>query len=276
MLIPKHIENFVKEMERRNFSPLTIKNYKSCLCLFLEKHKHKEHPTHIVEQDIKDYLHSFVGVNYQRATHSAIKKYFEICFNQKHKFRYIPYAKKEQRLPVIIDAIDIQKLFDACTNPKHRAIMAVLYATGVRISELLSIKLTDINKQRGCITITGKGNKQRQVQMTDVLHTMLQQYWLQYRTQVYLFENDSTHTQYTARSVQEFLIKYKTIAGITAPVTPHKFRHSMATTLLENTTDLRIIQKALGHSSSKTTEIYTHVSTAIISKMYSPLSNLKL
>lgn len=114
MLIPKHIENFVKEMERRNFSPLTIKNYKSCLLLFLEKYKDKEHPAHIVEQDIKDYLHSFVGVNYQRATHSAIKKYFEICFNQKNKFRHIPYAKKEQRLPIIIDNLDIQKLFDVC------------------------------------------------------------------------------------------------------------------------------------------------------------------
>lgn len=278
MLIPKHVQNFVKEMERRNFSERTIKNYKSCLLLFMEEYKHKEHPTHIVEQDIKDYLYTFVGVNYQRATHSAIKKYYEICFNQKNKFRYIPYAKKEQRLPIIIDNLDIQKLFDVCENVKHRAIMSVLYATGIRINELLTIKLSDIESksENKVIKIIGKGNKERLVQLTDELLDILKKYYTQYKPKHWLFENDLTHKQYTARSVQEFLRQLKEKANIKAEVTPHKFRHSHATSLLEHGTDLRIIQKALGHSSSKTTEIYTHVSRSLISKLHSPLNQIKL
>lgn len=276
MIIPKHIDFFVKEMERRNFSNATIKNYQSCLALFFSKIQYKEHPLHINENDIREYLSTFVGVNYQRATHSAIKKYFEICHNQKHKFRFIPYAKKEKRLPIIIDNSDIQKLIDVCKNKKHKAIILTLYGTGVRISELLNIKLSDIDGKRGLIKVLGKGNKERNVCMNDVLYKFLQDYWRDYRTKIWLFENDDTHSQYTSRSVQEFLTKYKNLANISSPVTPHKFRHSSATSLLEQGTDLRIIQQLLGHSSSKVTEIYTHVSKTIISNINSPINSLTL
>jgi integrase/recombinase XerD len=276
MLIPKHIDFFVKEMTRRNFSRLTIKNYRSCLALFFSKMTHKEHPSHIVESDIRDYLCTFTDPNYQRAVHSAIKKYFEICLNQKDKFKFIPYAKKSKRLPIIIDNSDVQKLFDVCKNLKHKTIMAVLYGTGVRISELLSIKLSDIEGKRAVIRVIGKGNKERQVTMNEDLYDLLKKYWKEYKTKAWLFENDSDHTQYTARSVQEFLLTYKRKAGITSPVTPHKFRHSAATSLLEQGTDLRIIQELLGHNSPITTQIYTHVSKNIISKIKSPLANINL
>ena len=276
MLIPKYIDFFVKEMERRNFSQMTIKNYKSCLTMFFAKFAYKEHPSHIVENDIRNYLCEFKDPNYQRAIHSAIKKYFEICLNQKNKFQYIPYAKKSKRLPIIIDESDVQKLFDVCGNLKHKTIMAVLYGTGVRISELLSIKPTDIDGKRGIIRVIGKGNKERQVVMNDDLYQLLKVYWTKYRTKNWLFENDKTHEQYTAKSVQEFLKTYKTKASITSPVTPHKFRHSAATSLLEQGTDLRVIQELLGHSSPTTTQIYTHVSKNVISKIKSPLNLIRL
>lgn len=161
MIIPKHIDFFVKEMERRNFSQLTIKNYKSCLTMFFAKFAYKEHPSHIVENDIREYLCQFKDPSYQRAVHSAIKKYFEICLNQKYKFRYIPYAKKSNRLPIIIDNTDVQKLINVCDNEKHKAIILTLYATGIRISELLNIKFADIDGKRGIIRVVGKGNKER-------------------------------------------------------------------------------------------------------------------
>jgi len=276
MIIPKHIDFFVKEMQRRNFSELTIKNYRSCLALFFSKMEHKEHPLHIVENDIREYLQSFVGVNYQRATHSAIKKYFEICHNQKDKFRYIPYAKKEHRLPIIIDNTDIQKLIDICKNVKHKAIMLTFYATGIRRQELLNIKISDIDGKRGVIRIIGKGNKERLVPANEILLNYLREYYKQYRPKVWLFENDLTHCQYSAGSIKEFMNKYKNLAKITSPVTPHKFRHSAATMLLEQGTDLRIIQEYLGHSNSKTTEIYTHVSKNIISKINSPINSINI
>lgn len=276
MIIPKHIDFFVKEMQRRNFSEMTIKNYRSCLCLFFSKMEHKEHPLHIVESDIREYLQSFVGVNYQRATHSAIKKYFEICHNQKDKFRYIPYAKKEHRLPIIIDNSDIQKLIDVCTNVKHKAIILTFYATGIRRSELLNIKISDIDGKRGVIKIIGKGNKERLVPANEMLLNYLREYYKEYRPKFWLFENDITHKQYSAGSIKEFLNKYKSIAKITSPVTPHKFRHSSATALLEQGTDLRIIQEYLGHSSSAVTEIYTHVSKNIIAKINSPINQIRL
>ncbi len=276
MIIPKHIDFFVKEMGRRKFSPSTIKNYRSCLYLFFDKMKHKEHPSHIVEKDIIEYLQKFIGTNYQRATHSAIKKYFEICLHQKDKFRYIPYAKKEHRLPIIIDNSDIQKLFDVCSNVKHKAIMLTFYGTGIRRAELLNIKISDIDSKRGVIRIIGKGNKERNVPLNDMLLNYLRDYYKQYRPKFWLFENDITHNQYSAESIAAFLNKYKELAKITSPVTPHKFRHSSATMLLEQGTDLRIIQEYLGHSSSKTTEIYTHVSKNTIAKINSPINYLQL
>lgn len=276
MIIPKHIDLFEQELKRRNFSYMTIKNYKSCLNIFFEKFKHKEHPLHIVEQDIRNYLSLFSDANTQRAHHSAIKKYFDICLNQKDKFRYLPYAKKSIRLPVIIDSSDIQKIIDVCPNVKHRAIILTLYGTGIRISELLGIKLTDIDGKNGVIKIIGKGNKQRLVTMNEKLYKYLQDYWREYKTKVWLFENDSTHEQYTSRSVQEFLTKYKNLASITSPVTPHKFRHSCMTNLLESGVDLRIIQKLCGHSDIRTTTTYTHVSKSLISKINSPINAIRI
>lgn len=225
---------------------------------------------------IIDFLKQFKEPATHSGYHSAIKLYYKnVTKSSIEKFKYIERPKKSHKLPIIIDNDDIQKIIDVCINIKHKAIILTLYGTGVRVSELLGIKLSDIDGKRGLIKILGKGNKERNVCLNESLYKYLQSYWKKYRTKFWLFENDSTHEKYTAKSIQEFLNKYKELAKVKSPVTPHKFRHSNATNLLEQGVDLRIIQELLGHSSSKTTEIYTHVSKNIISKLNSPINNLK-
>jgi integrase/recombinase XerD len=281
MNISDHVEKLRYFMEFRKYSKESIKNYCSCLTSFFVYFEKQGvfHPDRINSDMIIEFLKQFKKSNTHSGYHSAIKLYYsKVARVGIEKFKFIERPKKEQRLPIIIDNLDIQKLFDVCENVKHRAIMSVLYATGIRINELLTIKLSDIESksENKAIRIIGKGNKERLVQLTDELLDILKKYYTQYKPKHWLFENDSTHKQYTARSVQEFLRQLKEKANIKAEVTPHKFRHSHATSLLEHGTDLRIIQKALGHSSSKTTEIYTHVSRSLISKLHSPLNQIKL
>jgi integrase/recombinase XerD len=268
-------------MEFRKYSPMSIKNYKSNLTSFFVYFEKLgiTHPDRINSEMIIDYLKQFKTTNTHSGYHSAIKLYYsKVAKVGVEKFKHVERPKKEFRLPIIIDNSDIQKLFNVCKNKKHLTIMSVLYATGVRISELLSIKLSDINSKETnkTIRVIGKGNKERMVALNDILLKQLREYYLAYKPIVYLFENDLTKQPYTARSIQEFLKHYQKLANVKGIVSPHKFRHAYATTLLENGTDLRVIQKALGHESCKTTEIYTHVSKAIISKTFCPLSQIKL
>ena len=154
--------------------------------------------------------------------------------------------------------------------------MAVLYGTGVRIAELINIKLSDIHRKEGCIRIIGKGNKERYVPLNPELLILIEKYWREYKTKVWLFENDNSHKQYSANSVRQFLKQFKLEANVKSVVSPHKFRHSHATALLEQGTDLRVIQEELGHSSIRTTQGYLHISKASISKINSPLNSIRL
>ena len=257
-------------------SEQTRNNYLSCVVSFLVHFKYQKEPKSIPTDVIKDYLLGFTTINTRKANLCAIKAFYRLTVNMPNKIDRIPFPQKERRLPIIIDQSDVQKLFDVCDNLKHRCIMAVLYGTGVRISELIGIQLSDIKRSDGSIRIIGKGNKERYVPLNPQLLTIIEKYWREYRTQKWLFENDLTHDQYSKRSVGEFLKSFKEKANVQSLVTPHKFRHSHATALLEQGTDLRIIQKELGHNSIRTTQIYCHVSNSIISKINSPLNQIQL
>jgi len=253
----------------------TRKNYYSCVTTFLHHFREAKEPKAIPTDDIKLYLLTqFTTANTLRANLCAVKAFYKITVGMPSKIDRIPFPQKERRLPIIIDQTDVQKLFDVCRNLKHKCIMAVLYGTGIRVSELLGIKLSDIQRASGTIRIIGKGNKERVVPMNDSLLKIIVEYYRKYQPAVYLFENDNTKQQYTDRSINAFLKYYKERAQINAVVTAHKFRHSNATALLEQGTDIRIIQKQLGHNSIKTTQIYTHVSKAVVANIYSPINNI--
>lgn len=276
MNISEHATHFIQEMRRRNYSQNTIDNYASCIRVFFEQSK-KDHPKNINEQDIREFLLLPKMVNTQRNYHSAIKKFYDICLGQKDKFKYIPYARKEQKLPIVLSQDEIQKMFLVCKNLKHKVILALLYSCGLRVSELINLKWEHIDRSRMIINIIqAKGKKDRQVMLDVGLIPLLEKYYREYKSKVYVLNGWKDELQYSEKSVGEVVKQLAAKAGIKKRVWTHLLRHCSFTHLLEQGTDLGLIQKLAGHSNIKTTQIYTHISHNLISKIKSPLSNISL
>lgn len=276
MNISEHRLAFEQEMERRKFSAQTVKNYSSYIQRFFSQ-SIKDHPKNINEQDIKEFLAYFTEPNTQRAYHSAIKKFYEVCLHQKEKFKYIPYCRKSKKLPIVLSVEEVQKLFNACINLKHKTILALLYSCGFRVSELINLRWINIDRSRMVINIIqAKGNKDRQVPLNESLIKLLTKYYRQYKSVDYVFNGQSSH-QYSERSVGQVIKQLAAKAGIeNKRVYTHLMRHCSATHMLEAGIDLNIIQRLLGHSSIKTTAIYAHISHNLISRIPSPLSQIQL
>lgn len=236
----------------------------------------KDHPKNINEQDIKIFLGQFKEPNTQRNYHSAIKKFYDICLTQKDKFKYIPYCQKSNKLPIVLSVDEVQKMFSVCDNKKHLAILAVLYSCGLRVSELINLKWEHIDRSRMIINIIqGKGKKDRQVMLDQNLVAILTDYWNEYKPKVYVFNGWKDNPQYTQRSVLEVVKSIAEKAGIKKRIWTHLMRHNSFTHLCENGLDINLIQRLAGHSNVKTTSIYLHLSHTTISKIQSPLSNIK-
>jgi integrase/recombinase XerD len=273
----EHIQFYEQELTRRNFAKNTVDNYTGCVKVFLEKST-KDHPKNINEADIREFLNKHASVNTQRNYHSAIKLFYEICLHQKNKFKYIPYAKKTHKLPIVLSVEEIQKMFTACENLKHRVVLALLYSCGLRVSELINLKWVHIDRSRGVINILqGKGKKDRQVGLDPNLIELLTKYWHQYHSKEYVLNGWKDELQYSERSVGQVIKQLATKAKIDSKrVYTHLIRHCYATHLLEAGTDINLIQKLLGHSNVKTTMIYTHISHNLINRIPSTLNNIKL
>jgi integrase/recombinase XerD len=278
MNIPKHSETFVKEMQRRGYSPNTVVNYTSNIQMFFNFFQSKEHPLHLNETDIKSYLGRFLQPNTQRSHHGAIKLYYEICLGQKDKFKYIPYARKEKKLPIVLSVEEIQRMFDVCENLKHKVILALLYSCSLRVSELINLKWSHIDRSRMIINIIqAKGFKDRQVGLNDKLIELLTEYYRHYKPVEYVLNGQSGTPQYSKESTLQVVKNLASKAGIkNKRVYTHLIRHCSATHMVENGIDLNIIQRLLGHSSVKTTALYAHISHNLISKIASPLQSIKL
>lgn len=275
MNISVHIEEFKQEMKRRNYADSSVENYASCLTYFFGKSK-SDHPKNIHEKEIKEFLGKFKEPNTQRGYHSAIKKYFEIILGQKDKFKYIPYARKDKKLPIVLSVSEIQAMFNVCENKKHKVILALLYSCSLRVSELINLKWEHIDRPRMIIhIIQAKGGKDRQVGLNDILIKLLEDYFKEYKPKEYVL-NGQTSLQYSDRSVGEVIKQLAKKAGINKDVYTHLMRHTSATHMVENGVDINLIQKILGHGSVKTTNIYLHISHNHISKIQSPLQNIKL
>lgn len=275
MNISEHIRFFEQEMTRRNFSKQTIKNYSSCLKKFFGQSA-KDHPKNINESDIREFLFKFTTPNTQRGYHSAIKKFYEVCLGQKEKFKYIPYCRKNNNLPIVLSVEEIQKMFTACENLKHKVILAILYSAGLRVSELINLKWAHIDRSRMIINIlAAKGNKDRQVTLAPSLIPLLEKYYKEYRPKEYVL-NGLNSLQYSDRSVSEVVKQLAEKADIKKRVYTHLMRHCSFTHMYESGIDISKIQTLAGHSSPKTTQIYTHTSHNLISNLPSPLNQIKL
>lgn len=225
MNISEHTDNFIQEMKRRNYSKNTIESYSSCIKYFFSKSE-KDHPKNINEKDIKNFLGKFKEVNTQRNYHSAIKKFYLICLNQKDKFKYIPYANKNNKLPIVLSVDEIQSMFSVCDNTKHKVILALLYSCGLRVSELINLKWSHIDRSRMIINIIqAKGNKDRQVMLTPELLPLLTKYYLEYKSKEYVLNGQSS-LQYSDRSVGEVIKQLASKASINKRVYTHLMRHN--------------------------------------------------
>jgi site-specific recombinase XerD len=184
----------------------------------------------------------------------------------------IPRIKRERHLPVVLDREEVESLFSVLKNIKHRAILMLIYSSGLRLTEAAHLKVSDIDSKRMVIRIRqSKGKKDRYTILSKVALEVLREYWYRYRPKEWLFAGRFPDRPLTGRSIQRVLIKAKSRAGINKSVTVHTLRHSFATHLLEAGTDLRHIQLLLGHMSLKTTAIYLHVSQKELIRIVSPL-----
>lgn len=275
MNISEHVSFFEQEMKRRNYSQQTIDVYSSNLKSFFGQSK-KDHPKNINETDIREFLGKFAEPNTQRSYHSAIKKFYEVCLGQKEKFKYIPYARKNNKLPIVLSQDEVQRMFNVCENLKHKVILALLYSTGLRVSELLNLKWKHIDRSRMIINIIqAKGNKDRQVPLPAALIPLLEKYYKTYKSVEFVLNGQSS-AQYSERSVGEVIKQLAAKAGINKRVYTHLMRHCAFTHMVEMGTDIKLIQKVAGHANVETTDIYTHISHNIVSKIQSPLQNIQL
>lgn len=269
-------DKYVRDLCVKNYSPDTIENYSSQVKLFLSCIENDVR--RITADEIKNYLITKVNVNSRRHTHSALKLFFSLTLGQSRKWDYIQYARKENKHPIILSEEEMELLLRVTTNTKHFAIILTLYATGIRISELLNIKLTDIDRANGVIHImNGKGFKQRQVVMKPKLLEVLEYYYRKYKPKCFLFENDSTHQQYSERSVNELLKTNAKKAGIKKKIHAHLLRHCHYSHAIEHGENLYILTKTAGHNSPTVlTNTYIHTGSKVIAQSYSPIDNLPL
>jgi site-specific recombinase XerD len=238
------------------------------------------------EKDIMDFsthlvINRKVSSSYQNQAINAIKFYFEKVKGGPRKFYPIDRPQREKILPEVCSEEEVVSILKNTSNLKHRAILTTIYSAGLRISELINLKISHIDSNRMQIRVEqSKGKKDRYTLLSPKTLKLLREYIKEYRPNFYLFEGQGsakeTPVPYAARSIQAILKESAKKAGITKSISVHTLRHSFATHLLEHGTDLRYIQSLLGHESSKTKEIYTHVTTKGFDQIKSPLDKLDM
>ena len=268
---------FNTKMLSKNWSDKTIKNYASQVHLFLKEFEGRPRAKEINANEIEGYLLSKVNINSRKHARCAINAFYCLVVNQPEKLKFIPWPKKEHKLIEFLDFSEIKAILSKCTNIKHKCIIMLMYGSGLRVGEVINLKPADIDSKQMIIRVLqGKGKKDRIVQLDIDLLLLLRNYFKGYLPTHNLFYGQlGKDKPYTERSINEFLKKYARLSNIKRNVHAHLLRHSFATSSLEMGTDIRIIQKLLGHSSIKTTLAYTHVSTNLINRTASPLQLLK-
>lgn len=272
----KWIDRYSTDCRLKYNSDATFNNYVSCVKSFLIKFDKYNEPKEVPTQEIKEYLLKFNTINTRKHNLCAIKSFYQLTVGMPNKIDKIPYPKSDKKLPVVLSVDEIQAMFNVCENLKHKVILALLYSCGLRVSELINLKWQHIDRSRMIINIIqAKGNKDRQVMLTPELLPLLEKYYFEYKPKEYVL-NGQFSLQYSDRSVGEVIKQTATKAGINKKVYAHLMRHCSFTHMVENGTDINLIQKLAGHSNVKTTMIYTHISHNHISKIQSPLSNIKI
>jgi integrase/recombinase XerD len=270
---------FIRHLKSKRYSESTIKTYSDAIKMFLRYFASKS-AEEITNEDMvifnNDYIlaHQYSS-SYQNQFVNAVKLFFVVVKNKQLNPELIHRPRREKKLPNVLSKEEVKAILESTNNVKHKAMLSLIYACGLRCGELLHLKPVDIDSKRNIVLIkNSKGKKDRIVPLSGRILELLREYYISNKPKVYLFEGQQPGAMYSDRSLQLVLKQALVHANINKPVTLHWLRHSYATHLLESGTDLRYIQELLGHNSSKTTEIYTHVSTKSLQQIKSPFDDL--
>lgn len=266
MNIRKWLNRYSKDCELKYQSKNTQSTYIACVKKFLNHFIDEVEPKSIKNYKIKNFLLSFKTINTRKQMLCSINSFYKLTVKMPLKLSKIPYPKKTKKLPKVIDKKYLKKTITNIKNLKHKSILMLGYSCGLRVSEVVNLKIEDIDSNRNLILIkNSKGNKDRYVPLSDTLLNTLRCYFKEYKPKTYLFEGQFKN-QYSTTSCNKVVKKY-----LGKQYHFHQLRHSSFTTMLESGTDIRIIQKIAGHQSSKTTEIYTHISNQFLSQVNTPI-----
>jgi integrase/recombinase XerD len=275
----RDIEEFRRWLVHKRYSESTIKTYIGMLSQLL-RFMHPKKCRDIDEIDMVNFVNEYIiprklSYTFQNQVISSAKLFFRNIIKVELEVENFERPRRYHKLPNVLSRQEVKMIIDAPVNMKHRVMLSLIYACGLRRSELLNLVPRDIDASRGVLIIRqSKGKKDRIVPISQKLITILREYYKHYKPEIYLFEGQQRGSQYSATSLMKILGEACNKSGIQKPVTLHWLRHSYATHLLESGTDLRYIQELLGHSSSRTTEIYTHVSIKNIQNIKSPFDEL--
>jgi site-specific recombinase XerD len=267
-------EEYLLKLELKRYANNTVKTYVQCFEKFINAQKEPD-LLRINEQDVELYLQKMIqekkSNSYVNQMINSIKFYYEVVKEMPNRFYSVERPFKEHTLPKVLSKQEVKDIIDATGTIKHKCILSLMYSSGLRIGELLSLKLEDIDSKRMLVRVNqGKGKRDRLTLLSEKVLLDLRTYFIQYKPKTWLFESPDGN-KYSATSVASILKSSARTVGIQKRVNPHMLRHSFATHLLEAGTDLRYIQTLLGHKSSKTTEIYTHVATNTFISIKNPL-----
>lgn len=272
-------KKFITQLKLLNRKENTINNYQSMVAHYLQYFKGEDIAT-ISEEKMRNYIldhreRQGYSESYQRLMISALKNYYKIVFGRELKSDEIPYPERSRPLPKVISREDVEKMIQLTVNPKHKMILLFLYGLGLRRGELANLKVNDIDFKRNTINIyRAKGNKDRTLPIPGALLKYLENYLRDYLPRDYFLVGQEGG-KYSPESILKVVKKSAERAKVKMVITPHILRHCFATHSLEKGIDLRYIQAMLGHKSSKTTEIYTYVSTKQLNKLSNPLDDIK-
>jgi integrase/recombinase XerD len=273
------LARFTSWLKSARYSVNTIKTYTDALKLFFIFYNTKP-IIELTNEDVIVYNNAYIlennfSASYQNQIVNAIKLYFSLLKETKITIEKIHRPKRAKVLPNVLSKEEVKAILNVHSNVKHKMMLSLIYSCRLRCGELLALKPVHIDSKRNIVLLqNAKGKKDRIAPLSPKILEMLREYYKLHRPKTYLFEGQTAGNPYDYRSLQLVLKQALKKAQITKLVTLHWLRHSYATHLLESGTDLRYIQELLGHSSSKTTEIYTHVSTKSIQQIKSPFDDL--
>jgi site-specific recombinase XerD len=273
----RYSDIFKSKMMIARYSPSSIRSYLGAAGAFFND---CEVPVAKVDEKIIEaYIlnkirNGEISEAFQKHLLGALTLFYKMVFERKINIGYLYPQRHESKIPVVLSKEETKRLLDATANIKHKALLTTIYSAGLRLNEVLNLKLKDIDSKRLMLHVrAGKGKKDRMAILSEALLSMISQYYIEYAPNEWLFENPNGG-QYSSRSVQKVFKENLLKAGIRKHATVHTLRHSFATHLLEQGTDIRYIQELLGHSQLKTTQIYTHITDAGKRKIKSPFDSL--